>query len=64
MDASFHCEGGFCVNRLEVIAALKLSEDRIRGVRQGLEEAEMHEQFTRLRAVGVLAGMRHGEESP
>ena len=52
------------MNRVEMIAALKLSEDKIRQVRQGLEEAEMHEQFTRLRAVEVLAGMRHGEESP
>ena len=64
MDASPHYEGGFSVNRVEMIAALKLSEDKIRSVRQDLEEVEMHEQFTRLRAVGVLAGLRHGEESP
>ena len=62
MDASPHYEGGFSVNRVEMIAALKLSEDKIRSVRQDLEEVEMHEQFTRLRAVGVLAGLRHGEE--
>ena len=63
MDASFHCEGGFCVNRLEVIAALKLSEDKIRSVRQDLEEVERREQWERLRAVYGLAGLRHGEES-
>ena len=52
------------LNRLEMIAALKLSEDRIRGVRQDLEETERHDQWERLRAVEVLAGLHHnGVES-
>ena len=50
------------MNRLEVIAALKLSEDKIRSVRQDLEEVERREQWERLRAVEVLAGLHHGEE--
>ena len=50
------------MNRLEMIAALKLSEDKIRGVRQELEELERHEGWERLR-VELLAGLRHGEES-
>ena len=50
------------LNRVEMIAALKLSEDKIRSVRQDLEEVERREQWERLR-VELLAGLRHGEES-
>jgi hypothetical protein len=33
-------DGGFILNRLAMIEALKLSEDKIRGVRQELERLE------------------------
>ena len=51
------------MNRVEMIAALKLSEDRIRCVRQGLEELERHDYFERLRVAEVLAGLHHEGDS-
>lgn len=50
------------MNNLERIEALKLCESAIRGVRQDLEAVERRAQFERLKAVEVLAGLRHGEE--
>jgi hypothetical protein len=52
------------LNNLERIAALKLCEDFIRGVRQDLEAVERRAQFERLRAVETMAGLSHkGEEN-